>query len=84
MALTEEQKEKWLELITELTVTIGKQLKMTKNNQLLIMMSMNTPKMIHEFSGWIRRHTENNKIMLTENQVMKATWAIAHGEAPTE
>lgn len=76
-------KKEWRDIITKLVISIGEQLKMEKNDQILMLMFLNTPRKIKKFSDWARSKTENNKINSTPEEVMHIV-SVIQREAEAE
>lgn len=72
------------ETVTRMTITIGKQLNMEKNDQILMLMMLNTPEKIKKFSDWARVRTENNIIRSTPMKVLSAATRIGRGMDPLD
>ena len=82
--MEEDLKKAWRESITRLTIIIGKQLKMEKEDQWLMMLCLDTPRKIKRFSDWAKTKTVNNKLNSTPEEVMHIVTLIAKGRALTE
>ncbi len=77
-------KKNWQDTTTHLIIAIGKQLKMEKEDQILMMMCLNTPEKVKMFTGWARKKTKGNKIQSTPAQVMSAATRIGRGMEPLD
>ena len=82
--MDEALKKKCRENITRLTIIIGKQLHMEKNDQILMIMCLNTPEKIKKFSDWARARTTDNKINSTPMKVLSAATRIGRGMEPLD
>ena len=70
-------KEKWRVTTTRLIISIGKQLNIEKNDQILMMMCLNNPERVKMFSDWVRTKTVDNKLQSTPEEVMHIVTLIA-------
>ena len=70
-------KKKWADFITRLTISVGKQLDMERDDQILMMMCLNTPNKILKFVDWTKTKTVNNRIQSTPEEVMHIVTLIA-------
>ena len=82
--MEEALKKRWKDCRTKLIILIGKQLKMEKDDQILMMMSLNTPEKIKKFSDWTRARTKSNKIISTPMKVLSAATRIGRGMEPLD
>lgn len=72
---------RWANFITRLTISIGKQLNMEKEDQILMLMCLNTPKKITQFVDWTKTKTIKDKLHSTPAEVMHVVTLIAKGKA---
>ncbi len=80
--MDEATKKQWQVTSTRLIISIGKQLHIKKEDQIIMMMYLNTPKRIKMFSDWVKSKMENNKVNSTLEEVMQAANIIANGRMP--
>ena len=82
--MNETMKAKWQKLRMKLVMSIGQQLKMEKNDIILMIYYLSTPKKIKEFSDWTITKTVNGKIDSTPEAVMSAATRIGRGMDPLD
>ena len=75
--MNQDLKMKWKSCRTRLVISIGQQLRMEKEDQILMMMSLNTPENISKFSEWTKTKTVNGKLKSTPEEVMHTVTLIA-------
>ena len=68
----------------DLTIDIGEQLRMEENDQILIVMSLNTPRKIMKFVNWVKTKTKGDKIQSTPMKVLSAATRIGRGMDPLD
>lgn len=82
--MEEAMKKKWQVTTTRLIISIGKQINMEKNDQILMMMCLNNPERVKKFSDWVRTKTVNNKVNSTPEEVVRAATRIYQGLKPLD
>lgn len=70
--------------ITRLIIDIGIQLNMEKNDQILMMLCLNTPSKIKRFVDWAKERTVGNEIKSDSIKVLRAATRIGRGIEPLD
>lgn len=74
------EKKAWREAITDLIIAIGDDVGIKEENQILMMMYLNTPRKIKRFSDWAKARTVDNHLTVTPEAVMHAVSQIERGD----
>ena len=81
--MEENLKKQWREARTDLIISIGKQLGIERDDQILMMMCLNTPEKIMKFSNWTKtKMPDNETVKAIPEQVVSAATRIGRGMEP--
>lgn len=65
--------------LMRLIVAIDKEISITDDNQVLIVMELKTTENILKFKDWIKGHIKNGKLQATEAEIVRAAVQIDKG-----
>ncbi len=67
------------EALMRLINAINREIPLKKENQVLLVMKLNTEEKIIRFNEWIKEHLEKGKLMATEEEITRAAVKIDKG-----